>query len=102
MSELALDYLSNTGFGNGIRKAIPSNIMVCHKYGFKKTDPSTFQYHQFGIVYFPKKPFLLGIMTKGGNPQDLKTIIFELTQLIFSEIESQSNVSNHHLDRDLS
>ncbi|MCB0480688.1 MAG: serine hydrolase [Flavobacteriales bacterium] len=101
MSELALSYLANSGFEGGIKSNTPSRMKVSHKFGFKQIDASNYQLHDFGIVYYPRKPFLLGIMTKGGNVQDIKTVIAELTKLIFSEIESHARDSNHHLDRDL-
>ncbi len=101
MSEKALSILSDTGFGYGIRQAIPAEIVVSHKYGYRQVSQDKHQYHHFGIVYHSKKPFLIGIMTKGKNPDTLKEIISLLSAKVYEQVNTQVLDPNGYLQRDL-
>lgn len=97
MSQKALGYLSNAVYNEGIRKATPSNIKVAQKYGKrdihgKGTQLESIQLHHFGLVYFPEKPFIIGIMTRGSNLEQKKKIIYELSKMTYEEVEMQSKV----------
>src|SRR5690606_3890040 len=75
LSEKALGMLTRTGYGYGIRQAIPKEVIVSQKFGYKSITESKKQLHHFGIVYHAKKPFLIGVMTKGKKEEDLKLVI---------------------------
>ena len=91
-SELALNYLTKSEFSKGIRAAIPNDIIIAHKYGtrdeFDANGKSVnIQLHHFGIVYHKEKPFLLGIMTRGGDKSKREKIIFDLSKLTYEEVD---------------
>ncbi len=95
-SEKALTYLSKSEFSKGIRAAVPSNILVAHKYGTRdefdaKGNSFNIQLHHFGIVYHKQKPFLIGIMTRGGKKEIREKIIHDLSKLTYDEVESFCN-----------
>ena len=95
-SEKALNYLSNSEFSKGIRAAVPSNVIVAHKYGTRdefdtKGNSTNIQLHHFGIVYHKQKPFLIGIMTRGGKKEIREKIIYDLSKLTYDEVESFCN-----------
>ncbi|MFY8108473.1 MAG: serine hydrolase [Bacteroidia bacterium] len=95
-SEKALIYLSKSEFSKGIRAAVPSNILVAHKYGTRdefdaKGNSFNIQLHHFGIVYHKQKPFLIGIMTRGGKKEIREKIIYDLSKLTYDEVESFCN-----------
>ena len=103
-SKMALDVLSKSGYGYGIRQSIPKNITVAHKFGIKLTQNPAFQLHHFGIVYHAKKPFLIGIMTKGNDLENLKRFTSDVGFDVFSQVEIQSNSNtntNSYLNRDI-
>ena len=92
-SERALNYLSKAEFSKGIRAAIPSEILVAHKYGTRDVFDAqgklkNIQLHHFGIVYHKQKPFILGIMTRGGDLPSREQIIYDLSKLTYEEVES--------------
>ena len=94
MSQKALAYLSKAVYNEGIRKAIPDSINVAHKYGKRDihvqgSKLKTIQLHHFGLVYYPGKPFILGIMTRGSNLEQKKKIIYELSKITFDEVNRQ-------------
>jgi len=89
-SELALDILSKTDFHDGIVAGVPKGVQVAHKFG-ERFDlvNNVFQLHDCGIVYFPKNPYLLCIMTKGRNMSDLKNIVSGISKMVYEEFESR-------------
>lgn len=94
MSLKALNYLSQSQYKNGIRKSIPAEIPIAHKYGIRDielngTKIKGYQLHHFGIVYYPNKPFTIGIMTRGKNQQVSDEIISELARITYTEVNRQ-------------
>ncbi len=100
MSQKALAYLSKAEYNEGIRKAIPDTIMVAHKYGKRDLHKAgdkleSIQLHHFGLVYYPGKPFILGIMTRGSNLVQKKRIIYELSKITFEEVDKQTKNASY-------
>ena len=95
MSERALIILSQSRYGYGIRKSIPSEILVAQKFGIRENitinnHPGTIdQLHHFGIVYRPEKPYLIGIMMKGDNEKFMKSTISHITKHVDEEIQNR-------------
>jgi len=87
MSEKALQYLQKSNFHIGIQASLPKNISTALKYGFCDIDQNYLsQVHECGIIYHPKNPYLLCIMTKGNNLDVLVEIIKNISGVIFEEI----------------
>lgn len=98
MSEKALNLLSQSKYNKGIRAGVPSQIKVAHKYG--KRDETlgsgkihNLQLHHFGLVYHPRKPFLIGIMTRGADIATKEKVIKELSEITYKEVDMQSSES---------
>jgi beta-lactamase class A len=90
MSEKALQYLANVSYKDGIAAGLPSDIIVAHKFGERlKSEENIKQLHDVGIVYYRDNPYLLGIMTRGADFQNLTKVIREISGLIYHEIDSQ-------------
>lgn len=94
MSLKALNYLSQSQYKDGIRKGIPSEIRIAHKYGIRDIELNGskikgYQLHHFGIVYYPNKPFTIGIMTRGKNQQVSDEIISDLARITYTEVNRQ-------------
>lgn len=65
MSEKALELLSQIEFKDGLVSGVPKNIVISHKFGERKyLETNEIQFHDCGIIYLPKNPYLLCIMTK--------------------------------------
>jgi beta-lactamase class A len=94
MSEKALKILTETAYKGGIRAGLPNQYQLAHKYGerdfIEQTGArSVLQLHHFGIVYYPGKPYLLGIMTRGADKKTKEKIITDLAKITFDQIDSQ-------------
>lgn len=94
MSVKALTYLSQAHYPKGIRSAIPREIPVAHKYGIRDIELNGskvkgYQLHHFGIVYYPNKPFIIGVMTRGKNEEISNKIIHDLAEITYREVDRQ-------------
>ena len=88
MSEKALSYLTKSDFHSGIQAGIPKNITTALKFGVRDINQQGYvQLHDCGIVYKPKKPFLLCLMSRGKKYKDLISIIQNITQQIYQNIK---------------
>ncbi|HLP34017.1 MAG TPA: serine hydrolase [Bacteroidia bacterium] len=100
MSEKALGYLAQSHYKSGIRAALPDSIALAHKYGVRDNsnvngkDIKGYQLHHFGIVYYPAKPYLLGIMTRGGDKAIKEKVIEDLSRITFSQVDEQMKSSD--------
>jgi beta-lactamase class A len=97
MSEKALRYLSKSSFRDGMASGIPPTIDIASKHGestisIPSGDESTelYQLHEFGIIYYPNRPFLLGIMARGEDFDQLVKVIRDITRQVYEEVDRQS------------
>jgi len=85
MSERALHLLTHSNFNDGLKASIPRDIEIAHKFGERVTIDSK-QLHDCGIIYEPSRPYLICIMTRGNNFNNMSQVIQELSQNIYEEI----------------
>jgi beta-lactamase class A len=90
-SEKAMEFLSKGHLPNGIKSAVPSNITVADKFGERTVyDQSNNvvdrELHDCGIVYIPNTPYLLCVMSRGGDFTQLAQNIHDLSSLVYSNI----------------
>lgn len=87
-SEEVLAYLAGSDFKDGIVAGVPSGIPVAHKFGERETsDESLKQLHDCGIVYYPKNPYLLCVMTRGYDLDKLTIIIRAISKMFYEEFD---------------
>lgn len=89
MSEKALGLLSQTEYKQGLVAGVPNKIQVAHKFGERiYNDTKEVQLHDCGIVYLPKKPYLLCVMTRGQDLNKASQTIKTISQKVFDYINS--------------
>jgi len=90
MSEKALKLLSLQDFPQGIAARVPSGTVVAAKFGeFTNVAPGEDkQLHEFGIVYHPKGPYILGIMTRGSDLAIQTEVIREISARVYAEVDA--------------
>ncbi len=91
LSEKALEFLSDVEFTKGLVAGVPKNIAVSHKFGERSIIDSEDikQLHDCGIIYYPDRPYLLCVMTRGKNLDVLTDNVRVISYLVYDEIESQ-------------
>ncbi|MDI6778546.1 MAG: class A beta-lactamase-related serine hydrolase [Patescibacteria group bacterium] len=89
-SEKALEMLSNVDYKEGLVAGVGDGITIAHKFGERKVEEdgaSLNQLHDCGIAYYQKYPYLLCVMTRGKNFQELSEVIAQVSRIVFSEIK---------------
>ncbi len=87
MSERALALLSEVTFNDGIAAGVPPSLKIANKYGVTGSfQNNSRQLHDCGIVYYPDHPYLLCIMTRGDNTQELRNVISEISSTVYKNI----------------
>jgi beta-lactamase class A len=88
MSEKALQLLSLQDFP-GIAAGVPKGTVVAAKFGehCQGSPGEDMQLHEFGIVYHPKGPYIVGIMSRGHDLAIQKDIIREISARIYAEVD---------------
>lgn len=91
LSDAALGILSKCEFRAGLVAGIPSTVSVAHKFG-EQTDAAegTVQLHDCGIIYYPRHPYLLCVMSKGPNFAVLDDVIKDISKTVYTEVDAQS------------
>ncbi len=93
MSERALGYLAASTFAEGMRAGLPQDMVVASKFG--EFSAGVYQLHEFGIVYYPEHPYLMGIVTKGGTPESLSHVLQEVSRAVYREFDRQHERAAH-------
>lgn len=95
MSEKALALLAATEFKKGLAAGLPENVVLAHKFGERLSiDPAgevknPMQFHDCGIVYYPKHPYLICVMTRGRNMEDLSRVVQEISSFVYQHVDEQ-------------
>jgi len=82
MSELALKILTKSTFKNGIAGGLPKDIIVAHKFGERIIDKKS-QLHDCGIVYIPRKNYLICVMTRGDDFSNMELTIQKISAEVY-------------------
>lgn len=93
MSERALGLLARSSFRSGLVAGVPGGTLVAHKYGLSAPGggrDSTLQLHDCGIVYHPRRPYFLCVMTQGSELRGLEGAIADISRLVHDEVERQT------------
>jgi beta-lactamase class A len=86
MSEKALQLLTLEDFA-GISAGVPQGIAVAAKFG-ESNQGGEKQLHDFGIVYHPGGPYILGVMTRGHDASAQAEVIKDLSALVYREVST--------------
>lgn len=88
MSEKLLSLLSQVEYQNALVRGVNNpQIIISHKFGERTFEAtSERQLHDCGIVYYPEKPYLVCIMTRGQDFSKLSSAIAKLSQVIYESV----------------
>ena len=87
MSEKALRLLSEVVYKEGLVGGLPKGIRVAHKFGERAYEESGVkQFHDCGIIYYPDKPYLLCVMTRGDDFNALQGIVRQVSQTVYQTV----------------
>lgn len=92
-SEKALELLRQSAFKDGLSAGVPGGVEVAHKFGEHAAKDSKTgaiigdrEFHDCGIVYDSKSPYLLCVMTKGNDLTKLETAVRDISRAVYNNI----------------
>lgn len=89
-SNKILEIMSESKFTEGLRAGVPVDVKVSHKFGERVFENSPErQLHDCGIIYHPQRPYLLCVMTRGEDLQELKEVIATISKETYDNIDQQ-------------
>ena len=91
-SEKLLSLLSQSDFSQGIRSGVPDSVVVAQKFGDARIPDSQgniigAELQNCGIIYYSDHPYILCIMTKGANVNDLEQVISGISQIVYQSMQ---------------
>ncbi len=80
-----LDLMTQSKFTDKLRAGVPEQVKVAHKIGVYSPDTPDSVYTDCGIVYMPKRPYILCLMMK--SSEDVARSVFKsISQDVYSYI----------------
>ena len=86
MSDYALKLLSESSFLDGMMKKMDSSVVVSHKFAERGSGNSK-EFHEVGIVYLDNDAYLIGIMTKGRELNELTNIVSDISKIVYDDMQ---------------
>ncbi|MGE0637757.1 MAG: serine hydrolase [Bacteroidia bacterium] len=94
-SNQLLGMMSKSKYTDGLVAGVPASVKVAHKFGERAFDNTTTrQLHDCGIVYLPQSPYLLCVMTRGDDFNELKTIVSDISAIVYTKVSEVSPPQN--------
>jgi len=81
-----LHNLENTVFNDRLPKYLPEGIRVAHKIGNQYQT-----YHDVGIVFAKREPYIICVMSKGAKEQEAYETIALISKMVYDFVEGLNN-----------
>lgn len=90
-SNWALSLLTQTSYKDGLVAGLPPGTVAAHKFGTRRYEgkPDK-QLHDCGIVYHPRLPYLLCVMTRGRSMAEQAAAIRDVSALVHKTVDGQA------------
>lgn len=90
-SNWVLRLLTESTFKDLLPASVPTGTLIAHKFGLYQLEPKELQVHSdCGIVYVPKRPYLLCVMVNSPDQVESTKHITALGKLVFEQV-TQAN-----------
>ena len=90
LSEKLLKTLSLTEYSNGLVAGVPEGVTVAHKFGEAGQVQGESQLHDCGIIYYPNRPYILCVMTRGSDMNKLVSTIQTISANVYQNVDKQT------------
>lgn len=95
LSEKALTWLSAADTALGLVDGTPPGVRVAHKFGERvlpaAPEAQREQFHDCGIVYHPRRPYVLCAMSAGEAQDGLTEAVAETARRVYAEVDRQTH-----------
>lgn len=93
-SSKILEYLSQATYRYGLVQGTSASVPIAHKFGYKSIESEDGEVieeyiHDCGIVYVPRAPYSICIMTKGTSGPIQEDIIRDIAEISYTKMTEQ-------------
>jgi beta-lactamase class A len=88
-SEFALELLAKSKFNRGISRDLPQDIVIAHKFGEAGRNYDM-DFSETAIVYHPKDPYLLTVMTKGTEAKLQTDVVSKIADEVYRFVSGKT------------
>ena len=81
-SELLMDLMVSSDFNSGLRRGVPANVEVAHKFG-ESGSAELPEFHEAAIVYPSCGPYILVVMTQGPKAVTLPAFVAGVSNIVY-------------------
>lgn len=96
-SQKALALLSRATFAQGLVAGLPTGTQVAHKFGEHVVSTGKVatgvELHDCGVVYYPKHPYLLCVMTSATDVQSAASLIETVSATTYAAVAAENSSS---------
>ena len=79
-----------------MKRGIDPNVIIAHKFGERtlsylldgRVENLQTEFHEFGIVYLTNRPYLLGVMTRGNNSNQLQEVVGDISRIVYDDLRA--------------
>lgn len=82
-SQILLQFLAESHFDKWLKAGIPSQITIAHKFGIFIPDKNL---HDCGIIYHPKRDYILCVMSTNTNNKESEKIIPHISKIVYDYV----------------
>lgn len=84
-----LEHLTESEFDDWLPEPIPSDVKVAHKFGLYNAEPHQYAVHSdCGIIYQPKRPYMLCVMVNTFDETVARTIIRAISKMSYDYVST--------------
>ena len=82
--------LSQSNYTEGIAKPLLGKVQVAHKFGIRNLEPdeSLTVHSDCGVIYYPKRPYLLCVMVGSGDKEITGKYMQEISDIVYKFIST--------------
>lgn len=84
-SELAAELMGTCDFKEGFSKGLPEKTKLAHKYGMARYNQEH-ELSESGIIYINKKAYILTVMARGKDINQLPAVLQQTCQLVYNKV----------------
>jgi hypothetical protein len=93
-----LELLSRSAFTDALVAGVPKGTKVAHKFGIRDVpNEDVKQFHDCDIVYYPKRPYLLCVMTRGSQTESGVMFIREVSRRVYQQVDDRMSANEESL-----
>lgn len=85
-SEYAAELMGNCSFSEGFVKGCPKNTKMWHKFGEWRREGYEYELHEAGVIFIDDVPYLLTVLTKGKDTDQLANAISIVARKVFNKL----------------